>query len=327
MDDSTNSLRWGIIGCGNVCEKKSAPAYQQVDGFRLQGVSARTPGKALDFATRHNVPNHYTSAQALIDDPNIDAVYIATPPDSHCELALKVASANKICCIEKPMALNFRQCQQIERTFETQKLALFVAYYRRSLPGFVQIKQAISSGKIGQIRQVSWHYSRPPSDNDLRQKPNWRTDKNVAIGGYFEDLASHGLDILSFLLGRVQHAQGICTNQQGLYTAHDAIVANLLFENGVTGNASWNFASHLYQDKVQVLADKGSIEFAIFGNQPANIYTKDGNETLAMPTPDPIQGPFVQAMADHLRGVSKHPSQAVSASHTNWIMDKILGVL
>ncbi|GAB2687791.1 Gfo/Idh/MocA family protein [Aliiglaciecola aliphaticivorans] len=327
MGSRSDSIRWGMIGCGGVCEKKSGPAYQQVAGFELYGVSARSPGKSAEFASRHGIPHHYTCPQALIDDPNIDAVYIATPPDSHCDLALKVAKANKICCIEKPMALNFNQSQQIQNTFESQNLPLFIAYYRRSLPGFVALKNVLEKGTIGTVRQVSWLYSRFPSDKDLRQIPNWRTDKSVALGGYFDDLASHGLNVMTFLLGPVRQAQGICRNQQGLYSAHDAIVANLLFESGVTGIGSWNFACDSYQDKVQILGSKGRIEFAIFGDQPASIFTNNGSESLAMPTPDPIQGPFVQAMADHLRGLSVHPSQATSASHTNWIMDKILGVL
>lgn len=327
MKNKSYPIRWGVIGCGSVCEKKSAPAYQQVPGFRLEGVSARSPGKALDFAKRHHVSRHYTSAQDLIDDPNIDAVYIATPPDSHFDLALKVAQANKICCIEKPMALNFHQSQQIDNTFKSLNLALFVAYYRRSLPGFVKIKAALDSHQIGIIRHISWQYNRPPSSQDLAQTPNWRTDKNIAPGGYFEDLASHGLDVMTFFLGSVVDAQGICTNQQALYSAHDAIVANLLFENGATGCASWNFASHLYQDRMQILGDKGSIELSVFGEQPAIIYTQQGSHSIYMPKPDPIQGPFVQAMADHLQGINQHPSQGQSAVHTSWIMDKILGVL
>ncbi|MEP4890860.1 MAG: Gfo/Idh/MocA family oxidoreductase [Aliiglaciecola sp.] len=327
MDNQSDSIRWGMIGCGSVCEKKSGPAYQQTTEFELYGVCARTPGKALDFASRHNIPHHYTCAQAMIDDPNIDAVYIATPPDSHCDLALKVAKANKICCIEKPMALNFAESKKIENAFESQALPLFVAYYRRSLPGFITLKNIIERGLIGDVRHISWQYSRFPSAKDLSQTPNWRTDKSVALGGYFDDLASHGLNIMTFLLGPVKQAQGICGNQQGLYTAHDAIVANLLFESGVTGIGSWNFGGHIYQDKVQILGSKGHLKFAIFGDNPATIYTDKGSETIAMPTPDPIQGPFVQAIAEHLKGGNSHPSQAAIASHTNWIMDKILGVL
>ncbi|GAC16352.1 Gfo/Idh/MocA family protein [Aliiglaciecola lipolytica] len=327
MASPTPSIRWGIIGCGDVCEKKSGPAYQQTPAFELYAVSARSPGKAQDFARRHSVPHYYETAQQLIDDPSIDAIYIATPPDSHLELALLVAKAKKICCIEKPMALNFIQCQQIVDAFESQKLELFVAYYRRSLPGFIALKNALDNGKIGRIRQISWHYSRPPSDKDLSQTQNWRTDKSIALGGYFEDIASHGLNLMSYFIGPAIHAQGICSNQQQLYSAHDAIVANLAFENNVTGSASWNFGSYLYQDKMQIIGESGVMDFAVFGDSPATIATRDDSQVINMHTPNPIQGPFVQAIADHLNGTSIHPSQGESAGHTNWIMDKILGVL
>ncbi|WJG09284.1 Gfo/Idh/MocA family oxidoreductase [Aliiglaciecola sp. LCG003] len=317
-------IRWGLIGCGDVTEVKSGPAYQQVPGFELHTVSARTPGKAQDFATRHHVPCYYTDSSKLIHDPNVDAVYIASPPDSHLELALEVANAGKICCIEKPMAVNHQQCEQILDAFSTNNLPLFVAYYRRSLPGFVQIKNWITEGVIGEVRHIDWRYSRPPSQIDLDGRPNWRTDKHVAPGGYFDDLASHGIDIMTFLLGNVRKAQGFATNQQALYSASDAIVASLLFECGATGSGSWNFASECYQDQMEILGSKGSIRFGIFSDMPASLLAQDGCASAQMPKPTPIQLPFVQAIADHLAGIHAHPSLGQSAAHTSWVMDAIL---
>jgi predicted dehydrogenase len=319
-------IRWGMIGCGNVTEHKSAPAYQQTSGFELLAVSARTPGKAKDYASRHQVPRFYDDASLLIKDPDIDAVYIATPPDSHLELALLVAAAGKICCIEKPMAINTQQCDQILHAFQQQGLPLFVAYYRRSLPGFVAIKHALASGEIGIIRHIHWQYSRPPSAIDISNQPNWRTQKHIAPGGYFDDLASHGLDIMAFFAGHVSQAKGLACNQQGLYSAYDAVVASLLFANGATATGSWNFASELYQDKMQILGSQGSIELSVFGDEPAMVSNKQGQYQIEMPKPNPIQGHFVAALAAHLLSGIEHPSQGASARHTSWMMDCILGV-
>ena len=140
MNPKLRNIRWGIIGCGDVCEVKSAPAYQQVNGFELSAVMSRDISKAKDFAQRHNVEKYYASAQQLIEDPDIEAIYIATPPDSHCQYALMVAAANKICCVEKPMALDFEQCQKMQKAFASKNLPLFVAYYRRCLSGFKALK-------------------------------------------------------------------------------------------------------------------------------------------------------------------------------------------
>lgn len=323
---NTFPVRWGIVGCGDVTEVKSGPAYQNVAGFELSAVMARTPGKAEDYAKRHGVAKHYNKLDDLIQDPDIDAIYIATPPDSHLDIALQVAKANKIACVEKPMAVNYAQCQQMQQAFAAKNLPLFVAYYRRSLPGFVAIKQWIEQGLIGTIRHIDWQYSRSPSAQDISGAYNWRTDKNIAPGGYFDDLASHGLNVMTYLLGEITQAQGIATNQQGFYSAHDAIVANLLFANGATGTGNWNFASHKYQDKIEILGDKGSILFSIFGDEDAVLTNTQGSIKCSMPKPSPIQGHFVQAMADHLAGLSQHPSLADSAAQTNWVMDKILGI-
>lgn len=321
---TTVRYRWGIIGCGDVCEVKSAPAYQQVEGFELLAVMSRSLAKAQDFAQRHGVNKYYDNAQSLIDDPDINAVYIATPPDSHHEYALKVAKAGKICCVEKPMALDFKQCHEMQEAFEQKKLPLFVAYYRRSLPAFTQIKQWLDDQEIGQIRHIDWQYTRPPSDIDLSQKPNWRTQKEVAKAGYFEDIASHGLDMMCFLLGNIKQAQGVASNQQGLYSAYDSVAASMLFESGVTATGHWNFGAKSTVDKVLIVGELGQISFSIFEDTAAKLETADKTITRPMPKPTPIQGGFVQAMADHLAGYSKHPSTAVSGAHTNWLMEEIL---
>lgn len=161
------TYHWGIIGCGNVTELKSGPAYQNKEGFELSAVMRRTATKAEDYAKRHNVPKYYTDADALIDDPKIDAIYIATPPDSHAYYALKVAKAGKICCIEKPMAPSHDACITINNAFLAKNIPLFVAYYRRSLPRFTQVKSWIDANKIGTIRHINWHLSKPTNPIDI----------------------------------------------------------------------------------------------------------------------------------------------------------------
>jgi len=246
------TVNWGIIGCGNVTEIKSGPAYQKVDNFVLKAVMRRNGELARDYAQRHHVEKAYDNADALIADPSIDAIYIATPPDSHKEYALKVAAAGKICCIEKPLSPSYQDSQAIVDAFEKINVPLFVAYYRRSLPRFNQVKSLLDDGLIGDVRHVSWHLSKPASQADLTQAHNWRTDSDVAPGGYFDDLASHGLDLLAYLLGEFQTVKGIALNQQALYSANDAITACWSHKNGVTGSGYWNFGSSNRLDEVVV---------------------------------------------------------------------------
>ena len=226
MENYPEIIRWGIIGCGDVTERKSGPAYQKTEGFELHAVMRRDADKAADYAKRHNVSKFYSDADALINDPEVDAVYIATPPDTHKLYALKVAEAGKPCCIEKPMAPSYDECVAICDAFDKKQLPLFVAYYRRSLPRFLQVKSWIDEGKIGEVRHVNWHLSKTPSPVDLCGEYNWRTDTKIAQAGYFDDLASHGLDLFVYLFGNAKKVSGNSLNQQELYSADDAVAAS-----------------------------------------------------------------------------------------------------
>ena len=106
-------INWGIIGCGKVTEVKSGPAFNLANNSKLVAVMRRTGKLAEDYAYRHNVPKWYDNANDLINDPEVDAVYVATPPASHKDYALAVADANKIVYVEKPMALNYSECLEM----------------------------------------------------------------------------------------------------------------------------------------------------------------------------------------------------------------------
>lgn len=320
-------IRWGIIGCGSVTERKSGPAYYKTDGFALQAVMRRDAEKAADYAKRHNVPSFYTDAEALINDPAVDAVYIATPPDTHKHYALMVAKAGKPCCIEKPMAPRYKDCVAICNVFQDMGLPLFVAYYRRSLPRFAKIAEWISSGAIGEVRHISWLLTRTPSAVDVSGQYNWRTDSNIATAGYFDDLASHGLDLFIHLLGDVTDAKGIATNQQGLYTAKDAITASWIHENGATGSASFNFGCHTRRDEAEIMGSKGVIKFSVFNEVSLVLENESWVTEVFIENPENIQLYHVRNIKEHLLGNAVHPSTGVTAAHTAWVMDKILGVL
>lgn len=325
MNKTTKTIRWGIIGCGDVTEKKSGPAYQKTEGFTIEAVMRRDAEKAADYAQRHGISNYYTNADELINDPEIDAIYIATPPDTHKLYALKVAEAGKPCCIEKPLAPNHQECLSITEVFAQKNIPLFVAYYRRTLPRFEQIKKWIDNKTIGEVRHIRWHLSKPTSELDRSGAYNWRTDSKIATGGYFDDLASHGLNLFTHYFGPIKEVNGISLNQQGLYTAKDAAVANWLHESGITGSGSWNFGSFEREDVVEIYGSEGKITFSVFENDPIVLKTKDGESTHQIEHPENIQLYHVGQMRDHLLGTHTHPSSGATATHTGWVMDQIIG--
>jgi len=313
-----------MIGCGAVTELKSAPAYQKTDGFTLDAVMSRNFKKAKDYARRFGIEKVYENADSLINDCEIDAIYIATPPDSHKAYALQVAEAGKICCIEKPMAPSFEESVEINEAFEKRNIPLFVSYYRRSLPRFLKVKSWIEDGKIGDIRHVQWHLHKPANELDLSKAYNWRTDSKIASGGYFDDVGSHGLDLLNFLLGDITEATGVSENVQNLYSAKDAISACWKHPNGVTGSGSWNFGSYKREDRVTIYGSCGKIIFSALDEHPIVLENDDENISLTIENPENIQLFHVQNMREHLKGTINHPSVGSSAMHASWVMDKIL---
>ena len=258
-------VRWGIIGCGNVTEVKSGPAFQKVKNSELVAVMRRTGELAKDYAERHHVPKWYDDADALINDPDVDAVYIATPPGSHKEYTIKVAKAGKPVYVEKPMALNFNECNEMIAACKAASVPLYVAYYRRALPRFVKIKELLENKAIGDVRFVSTTQYQKASE-DVKDSENlpWRVQPELSGGGLFFDLGSHTLDLLDYLLGPIKEVQGFVSNQAGYYRAEDIVTGIYRFESGIHGVGNWCFSAFEDVDVNEIVGGKGKITFLYF---------------------------------------------------------------
>ena len=239
-------INWGFIGCGEVTEKKSGPAFNEVEGSQVVAVMSRSENKARSYAERHHVRKWYTDASELIEDPDVNAVYIATPPSSHAIFAIMAMRAGKPCYIEKPLAASYNDCIRINRISEQTGVPCFVAYYRRYLPYFQKVKEIIESGTIGNVVNVQVRFSVPPRDLDFQsgKEMPWRLQPDIAGGGYFYDLAPHQIDLLQNLFGVITRAHGYPANRAHLYQAEDTLSACFFFESGIPGSGSWCFVGH-----------------------------------------------------------------------------------
>lgn len=318
-----NVVRWGMIGCGSVTERKSGPVFYKAPGSALVAVMGRRLEAVTYYAARHGIARVYTDADALINDPEVDAVYIATPPDSHHAYSLQVAAAGKHCCVEKPMSLNAGQSREMQKAFAEAGLHLFVSYYRRSLPRFQQVRQWLGEGRIGDVRHLTWTLTKAPSSSDLGGTDNWRTDPAIAGGGYFADLASHGFDLFQYLLGDIVEVSGFTAHQAGLYAAEDAVSASWRFASGALGMGCWNFVADRREDRVEVIGSQGRISFSVFDEHPVQLEA-DEHLSLHIEHHEHIQWHHVLAMNAHIRGEAQHPALAEQALKTDWVMDLIL---
>lgn len=320
------TIRWGIIGCGDVTESKSGPAFAKAENSALVAVMRRDGVKAADYAKRHNVPRWYDDAHKLIADAEVDAVYVATPPDSHEHYAIQTARAGKPVYVEKPMARSYDECRRMIDACRKESVKLFVAYYRRTLPRFLKVKELLEDRAIGQVRFVSVRLHQPPMKEDLDpHNLPWRVRPEIAGGGRFLDLASHTLDLLDFLLGRIADARGHANNQAHLYPAEDIVTGSLAFESGVLGTGLWCFTSHHRADEVQIVGDTGRICFSTFGpNDPVRLETEGMAEQFDIPHPPHIQQPMIQAVVNELNGQGRSPSTGETAARTSRVMDQLL---
>lgn len=313
-----------MIGCGAVTEVKSGPAYNISGKSKLVGVTSRTISSAQNYARRHNVPIVFNDINTLINSSEIDAVYIATPPATHLNIAKRVAEAGKPCCIEKPIAVNFSEASDIVKAFEEQKLPLFIAYYRRSLPRFQTIKSLLEDNRIGEVRHIHWSLTRPPRPEDVTGDLSWRTDARQAPGGYFDDLACHGLDLFDYYFGQIVKVKGHALNQQALYKVPDAFSASWIHEDGLTGSGFWNFGASDRYDEVRIFGAKGNIRFSMFNNESIECETINGVEILDIDHPKHLHEFHVQNIISHLEGHMVHPSTGESALRTSWVCEQIL---
>ncbi|MCC3144696.1 Gfo/Idh/MocA family oxidoreductase [Halanaerobium sp. Z-7514] len=318
-------VRWGIIGCGDVTEKKSGPALQKIKDSSLVAVMRRTAHLAEDYALRHNVKKWYDKAEDLINDPEVNAVYIATPPSSHKKYALMAAEAGLPIYVEKPMALNFAEAQEMIEAAEINGVQLHVAYYRRAMPRFLKIKELLDSGIIGELRTLNIRLSQAVEDSELNSDSlPWRVRPDIAGGGKFLDLAAHTLDLFDYYFGPVEKTAGFAMNQGGYYPAEDNVSAIFRFANGVQAAGSWTFAGYHEIDQNEVIGSQGRIIFSSFNEEAVVIENNEGRKEIELPYPEHVQQPLLEKVVASLLGKGDSPSTAKTAARTTKVMDKII---
>ena len=322
-----DNVSWGIIGCGNVTEKKSGPAFNRIDNSKLVAVMRRDADKAKDYAKRHNVPKWYSNADDLIHDPDINAIYVATPPDSHAEYSIKALEAGKAVYCEKPMALNYHEAVQMLEASQKFKKPLFVAFYRRKLPQFMLVKELLNKQSIGEIRNVRVQLFREPRENEFnRNLLPWHVIPEIGGGGHFADMSPHQWDILDYWFGPIKTVKSIVKNNGGLYPAEDHVSALFEFESGIIGSGEWDFTidKSSSADSIEISGTKGSIMLSCFEYMPVKLINSRGISEFPYELPVNIQEPFISSIVDELLGRGKSASDVDAAVRVNWIMGEVL---
>jgi 1,5-anhydro-D-fructose reductase (1,5-anhydro-D-mannitol-forming) len=327
---TTKTIHWGIIGVGAVCEKKSGPAFYNLPHSRLMAVMRRDAAQAQDFAQRHQVAEWFTDADEILEHPQIDAVYIATPPVHHKNYAIAALKAGKNVYLEKPATLNAKECDDIITAAERTGKKIGVAHYRRKLPIFLKIAELIHSGAIGEVLTLRIDFLRSASPSLISNaKAYWRVNPRISGGGFFHDLAPHQLDLLLHWFGPVTEAQGFALNQRQFYNADDCVQGNAKFASGAILQGRWHFgvAEAQQQDVGEIFGTHGSIRFNFFGEPRIELENNAVQQTFLFEHPPTLQQPLIEQVNNYFRkdSLAENPCSIIEAKAVMELIDKFVG--
>lgn len=319
-------IRWGIIGCGDVTELKSGPAFNKVKDSELVAVMRRNAEKARDYAQRHHVPRWYSDANSLINDPDINAIYVATPPSSHEEYTIAALKAGKPVYVEKPMSVNAGSAANMAKVAGETKQKLTVAHYRRAQPLFQKIKRLVSEKAIGDIRfaRLSLHKPSLSASEMQVEKTAWRINPSFAGGGLFHDLAPHQLDLMYFFFGDPVKVTGIANNQGGLYAADDIVSGNILFKSGVQFSGVWcfNVSAADEKDECEIIGEKGKIVFSFFEHKPVTVTCNGETEIFRFDALQHVQQPMIEKTVEFFLDKSPNPCSGDEGAVVMQLIDR-----
>lgn len=321
-----DTIRWGMIGCGSVTELKSGPGFYKADGSALVAVMSRTRSRAEDWARRHAVARAYDNIDALLEDREVDAIYVATHPNTHRLYTLLAADCGKPVYCEKPLGMNWAESLQMVNFCRERGVPLFSAYYRRALPKYQMVKALIDGGVYGPARAVHISMSQAITDEDRLDGGSWRVQAEISGGGRFHDVGSHALDLVDWFFGPIVRASGAGMNQSGAYGADDLVHGHFTTEGGIAGTGLWAFNTYRDEDCTTIILEGAKIEYSVLDiAAPIIVTTQTGVETIAVPAPpEHVAQPLIQTVVDELLGRGTCPSTGASGSRTDWVIEQLL---
>jgi predicted dehydrogenase len=319
-------ISWGMIGCGDVTEMKSGPAFNKVTNSKLVAVMRRDTEKAKNYAQRHGAPKWYDDAQSLINDDEVNAIYIATPPAFHEEYAIAAINAGKPVYIEKPMAMNYTSANMIAKLAKEKNVKVSVAHYRRGQPLFNKVKQLLSEKTIGEVRFAKLEFYKKSLNKEALQIPKvaWRVNPQIAGGGLFHDIAPHPLDLMYWFFGKIEKASGYSANQSKFYGADDIVSGNILFKSGVIFNGLWcfNVSEENVKDLCEIQGSEGLMRFPIFEHKKIEIIKNGKTEEILFEPLQHVQQPLIQKVVNYFLGQDPNPTPAEEGAIVMKLLDE-----
>lgn len=293
------TVHWGILGCGKVCEKKAGPALYGVDHSSLVAVMRRDAEKARDFAARHAVPRWYADQDKLLADSEVEYVYVATPDAAHHAGTLAALRAGKHVLVEKAMASNTQQCDEMIAEARERNLILAVAYYRRGYPTILRAKELIDSGAIGELREIHINDEFP---------------------------LSHRLDLLHFFAGDIQSVEARTVDLPPCSARTRGVMLECRHHTGVTSQTPFDWDENLVPETLDIRGSDGRIIIHDLkaGLLVTNINGKKTREDLG-PLPATHWG-LIDNFVKHVNGLAPLACDGVEGRKSTVILDLVAAI-
>jgi predicted dehydrogenase len=285
-------VAWGLVGCGDIARKRIAPALRDLDTCELIAVSRADAARAESFATEFGAKRWHVEWRALVEDPEVEAVYIATPVHLHAEQAVAALEAGKHVLCEKPMALNVAECARMNAAAEANDVLLGVAYYRRFYPAIERVRDILESGEIGVpvVAQANAFERFDPTPEHPRR---WLLEKRQSGGGPMFDFGCHRLEVFINLFGEATEVKGLATKVLFEREVEDTAAALIRFDRGPLCVLSVTHAAREPQDTLEIFGSEGSIRIDVLNEGVLRVRTREGERVEPHPPHTNLHQPLI----------------------------------
>ncbi len=301
MGEAKAGIGWGLLGCGDIAAKRVAGALRDAPGSALIAVARARAERAAEFARQHGARRWYADGSDLLRDPEIDAVYVATPVRLHVEHTVAAAEAGKHVLCEKPMALDVAGCERMIAAARAHGVRLGVAYYRHHYPIIARLRALLASGEIGTpvLASVQAFEAFDPGPDHPRA---WLLRRSESGGGPMMDFGCHRIEVLLDLFGPVAEVSGFPVNVRlKSREVEDTCIARLHFASGAEAVLAVSHAARESRDSVEIFGSAGSAHVALLNQGRLRVVTASGTREEEHPAPGNLHQPLVDDFVQSVR--------------------------
>ena len=294
--ESSRIIHWALIGCGDIADRRVAPAISAHPRCELSLVMCRDTDRAGYFAEKHSAVWSTTRPETLFSDDEIDAVYIASPPESHAEYAIAAAGEGKHVLCEKPMALSAAECDAMVEAARKHGVRLGVAYYRRLFPQVQAMAALLSEGALGQplvVRAAVGERYAPVPD----APGAWRLDPAISGGGPLQDIGSHRIDLLLHLFGLPERVGATLQSSSGEREVEEQATVLLRYASGMRGIIDADWSRDTRRDLFEITGTEGKVVCDPLSGETYIISRGGGGETRRVEFPENVHAPLIDDFA------------------------------